>query len=290
MFNELAGKNLDLPDEVVELPNVKAGIVVLGECYIGRYVYQPGWRWSRDVKPKVGTPNCQFHHQGVVLAGRLHVSMEGGATRSFGPGDVFNIPPGHEGWVESEGCVTLEFRGVHRWGRPAEVGERVLGTLLMTDIVGSTATAARLGDRAWKQLLARHNDRVRTQLDVFRGFEAATTGDGLIALFDGPARAVRCAARLCAAAREDGLEIRAGVHSGEIERHTDNIRGVAVHAVARIAALAGPGEVLASGSTVALLEGSGLVFADAGEHELKGLPGKRRVFRLSGGEAPAAAA
>jgi class 3 adenylate cyclase len=175
----------------------------------------------------------------------------------------------------------IEFRGVRGWGRPALAGERVLATLLMTDIVGSTAIATRLGDAAWKELLARHADRVRLELDRFRGYEVEPTGDGVLALFDGAARAVRCAAAICRAVREDGIEVRAGIHSGEVERHTDGLRGVAVHATARIAALAGPSEVLASASTVTLLEGSGLSFTDAGEHELKGLTGRRQLYRLT---------
>jgi class 3 adenylate cyclase len=128
---------------------------------------------------------------------------------------------------------------------------------------------------------------MRAHLDNFRGHEVSGTGDGMLALFDGTARAVRCAAQMCRAARRDGLELRAGIHSGEVERHTDNVRGVAVHTVARVAALAGAGEVLASAPTVAMLEGSGLEFVDAGEHDLKGLTGKRRLHRLSADPEPA---
>ena len=156
----------------------------------------------------------------------------------------------------------------------------MLATLLLTDIVGSTAIAARLGDAAWKKLLSQHFQRVRLELDRFRGQEITTTGDGFLALFDGTARAVSCAASICHSARQDGIEVRAGVHSGEVERHLDNLRGVAVHVVTRIASLAGPGEVLISDSTLALIEGSGLSFSDAGEHELKGVPRPRKLYRL----------
>jgi class 3 adenylate cyclase len=276
-------KRFDEPDEVVSLRNLTGQVVVLNEVYIGRYTAGPGWRWSKDVKPVVGTPSCQFHHQGFVLSGRMEVATDDGARRMVGPGDVFDIPPGHDAWVVGdEPCISVEFHGVRGWGKPASVGERVLATLLVTDIVGSTAMASRLGDAAWKELLARHSDRVRLELDRFRGYEVKTTGDGFLAFFDGAARAVRCAASICRVAREDDIEVRAGVHSGEVERHIDDIRGVAVHAATRIASLAGPGEVYASASTVALLEGSGLSFADAGEHELKGLTGLRRVQRLMG--------
>jgi class 3 adenylate cyclase len=158
----------------------------------------------------------------------------------------------------------------------------VVATLLVTDIVESTAVAARLGDAAWKEQLARHGDKARVQLDRFRGFEVATTGDGFLAMFDGAARAVRCAAAIRDVAAEDGLRIRAAVHSGEVERQADNVRGVAVHAVTRIAALAEPGEVLVSEPAANLLEGSDVALEDAGEHELKGLPGRRRVYRFTG--------
>jgi class 3 adenylate cyclase len=280
-MGDIMVKRFDEPDEVVSLRNLAGRVVVLNEVYVGRYVADPGWRWSKDVKPVVGTPSCQFHHQGFVLSGRMEVVTDDGARRVMGPGDVFDIPPGHDAWVVGDDpCVSVEFLGVRGWARPASIGERILATLLVTDIVGSTAIATRLGDAAWKDLLARHSHRVRLELDRFRGYEVKTTGDGFLALFDGAARAVRCAASICRVAREDDIEVRAGVHSGEVERHTDDIRGVAVHAATRIASLAGPSEVVASTSTVALLEGSSLSFADAGEHELKGLAGFRRVQRL----------
>ena len=166
--------------------------------------------------------------------------------------------------------------------KPAEAGERFVATLLVTDIVDSTKVAVRLGDAAWKELLARHNEGVRIQLDRFRGVEIYTTGDGFLAFFDGAARAVRCAAAVRDGALQDGLQIRAGVHSGEVERDAGNLRGIAVHAVTRIAALANPGEVLVSAPTASLLEGAGFQLEDAGEHELKGLAGARRVYRVAG--------
>jgi class 3 adenylate cyclase len=234
------------------------------------------------VRPVVGTPTCLYHHQGVLLSGQMQVETDAGAVRLIGPGEAFTIPSGHDARVVGdEPAVSIEFTGVRSFGKGPEVGERVVATLLVTDIVDSTAVAARLGDAAWKELLARHGDRVRIQLDRFRGFEVTTTGDGFLAVFDGAARAVRCAAAIRDVAGEDDLQIRAGVHVGEVERHADNVRGVAVHAVTRIALLAGPGEVLVSEAVVSLLEGSSLSLEAAGEHELKGLPGRRRVYRLA---------
>jgi class 3 adenylate cyclase len=279
----LQSKRFDEPDDLVTLPLLMSQVVVLGEVYVARTIHEPGWRWSEHVKPVVGTPSCLHHHKGVVLSGQMEVETDAGARRRIGPGEALEVPPGHDAWVVGdEPLVTLEFTGVRGWAKPTEAGERVVATLLVTDIVESTAVAAELGDAAWKERLARHGDRVRVQLDRFRGFEVTTTGDGFLAMFDGAARAVRCAAAIRDIAAEDGLRVRAGVHSGEIERQADNIRGVAVHTVARIAALAEPGEVLVSAPAASLLEGSDVALEDAGEHELKGLPGRRQVHRLAG--------
>ena len=277
----LQSKRFDQPDDLVTLPLLTSQIVVLGEVYVARSTHQPGWRWSEHVKPVVGTPSCQHHHKGVVVSGQMEVETDTGARRRIGAGEALEVPPGHDAWVVGdEPLVTIEFTGVRGWGKPTEAGERIVATLLVTDIVESTATAAELGDTAWRERLARHGDRVRVQLDRYRGFEVATTGDGFLAMFDGAARAVRCAAAIRDIAGEDDLRIRAGVHSGEVERQADNIRGVAVHAVTRIAALAEPGEVLVSAPAASLLEGSDLTLEDAGEHELRGLPGRRRLHRL----------
>ena len=156
--------------------------------------------------------------------------------------------------------------------------DRVVATLLVTDIVDSTARALELGDAAWRDLLARHDRAVRAQLDRFRGREDSTTGDGFVAHFDGAERAIRAAQEICRAARDIGVEVRTGVHTGEIELEGDNVRGVGVHIAARIAALAGPGEVYASWATRELLAGSSIGFSDRGEHELKGLSEPRRVY------------
>ena len=279
----LQSKRFDKPDELVTLPLLTWQVVVLGEVHVARSVHEPGWRWSEHVKPVVGTPSCQHHHQGVVLSGQMEVVTDAGARRRIGAGEAYEVPPGHDSRVVGdEPMVTIEFAGVRGWAKPTEAGERVVATLLVTDIVESTAVAAELGDAAWRERLARHGDRVRVQLDRYRGFEVTTTGDGFLAVFDGAGRAVRCAAAIRDVAAEDDLRIRAGVHSGEVERQAGNIRGVAVHAVTRIAALAEPGEVLVSASAAGLLEGSDLPLEDAGEHELRGLPGPRRLHRLVG--------
>jgi len=278
----ISSKSVNHPDEVVSGPRVSKRIVTVGKTLVARTEYQPGWRWSIDMKPTIKTHSCQHHHQGMVIAGSIHISSDEGGERILAVGDAFDILPGHDAWVlGDEPCVMIEFQSAGDWGKPPDTGERVLATLLVTDLVGSTAAAARLGDTAWKALLSRHYDSVRRELNEFRGIEVDTSGDGFLAMFDGAARAVRCAAAIRMAAQQDGMEVRIGVHSGEVERQGVHLRGVAVHIAARIAALAQANEVLLSASTTAILEGSGLTFTDAGEHELKGLAERRRVFRLN---------
>jgi class 3 adenylate cyclase len=156
--------------------------------------------------------------------------------------------------------------------------DRVLATVLFTDIVGSTEKASSLGDRAWSDLLTRHHALVRREIAHFRGREIATAGDGFLALFDGPARGVRCGLAIRDAVRALGLEVRAGLHTGECERMGDNVGGIAVHIGARIAGEAGPGEVLASSTVRDLVVGSGLTFKDRGSRALKGVEGEWRLF------------
>jgi class 3 adenylate cyclase len=157
--------------------------------------------------------------------------------------------------------------------------DRVLATILFTDLVGSTERANALGDAAWAALLSSHDDAVRRELVRFSGEEIDTAGDGFLAVFDGPARAIRCALAIRDELGTLGLDVRAAVHTGEVERPAgDKPRGIAVHVGARIVALAGAGEVLVSSTTCDLVAGSGLEFEDRGEHELKGIEGARRVF------------
>ena len=164
--------------------------------------------------------------------------------------------------------------------RPAGEIDRVLATVLFTDIVGSTEKVAALGDGRWGEVLALHRERVRAELARFRGREIATTGDGFLATFDGPARAARCGQAIAEAVLDLGIEIRAGVHTGEIELDGDNVRGLAVHIGARVGALAGASEVWVSSTVRDLTAGSGLTFEDAGEHELKGVPDRWRLHRV----------
>ena len=166
--------------------------------------------------------------------------------------------------------------------RPAPTQDRILATVLFTDIVGSTDMAAKLGDQRWLDLKAGHDRLVRMHLDRYRGKEVATTGDGFLATFDGPARAVRCASEIASAVRSLGIKIRAGLHSGEVEIQDGQIAGIAVHIAARVMALAGKGRVLVSGTVKDLVVGSPIRFTDRGSHPLRGIPGEWRLFEVTG--------
>ena len=199
--------------------------------------------------------------------------------------EVIELPPlrGVYTWVDDAAHqatmdATAGFISRLRTGRQAE---RVLATVLFTDIVGSTELAGRLGDTAWRELLERHHAIVRRELARFHGRELDTAGDGFFASFDGPARAVQAAAALREPLGAIGLEIRAGLHTGEFEVSDGKIVGIAVSIGARISSLAGPGEVLVSSTVKDLVAGSGLRFEDRGEHQLKGIPEAWRLFALA---------
>jgi len=164
--------------------------------------------------------------------------------------------------------------------RHAVEPDRVLATVMFTDIVGSTEHLTAMGDRRWRDLLAEHYRLARREVSRFRGHEVKATGDGLLASFDGPARAVRCAVAIRDAVRSLGIEIRAGVHTGEVEVMADDLGGIAVHVGARVMAQAGPGEVLASSTVKDLVAGSGLDFEDQGAHTLRGVSGEWRLFSV----------
>jgi class 3 adenylate cyclase len=188
----------------------------------------------------------------------------------------------HMPWVGDQDAILDEIQEFVTGDRPARESDRVLATVLVTDIVGSTRLAAKLGDRAWSELLTRHHAMVRKELASFRGKEVDTAGDGFLATFDGPARAVGCAVRIRDAMRSLGIEIRAGLHTGEIELSGDQVRGIAVHTGARIAAAAQPGEILVSSTITDLVSGSGIQFEDRGLHALKDIPRQWQLFAASG--------
>jgi class 3 adenylate cyclase len=192
--------------------------------------------------------------------------------------------PGKE-WMPYAGNIDPLMHEIEHFVRSVSAEEasfdRVLATVLFTDIVGSTAKAAALGDTAWKDSLERHHAVVRALIGRYRGAEIDTTGDGFLATFDGPARGVRCAQAIVEAVKPLGLEIRAGLHTGEVETIDGKVGGIAVHVGARVGALAGPSQVLVSQTVKDLVGGSGLTFEDAGEHELKGVPDRWHLYRVA---------
>jgi class 3 adenylate cyclase len=276
---DVLAKSLENPDNVIEFPGMRARIVELGDLTVGELVSEPGWKWSTHVRPTVGGEWCQARHIGVVLSGRLGVRMRDGTELEFGPNDVFDIPPEHDGFtVGDEPCVQIEWSGIRAFaGFPTGIHSRVLATLVFTDLVGSTTIAAQLGDTRWRELLSSHFEAARRELERFGGREVKTTGDGMLATFDGPARALHCAAAIRRDARSRELQIRAGVHVGEVELVGEDVRGVTVHEAARIMSAAGPDEILVSDLTRALAGASGLAFEDRGTHTFKGLDGEWRL-------------
>jgi len=265
------------------MPRVRFETVDLDEARVGHCRFEPGWRWSTHLAPIVGTQSCEMRHFGYTVSGAVRIVMDDGQTLDIGPDTVFEIPPGHDKWViGDEPWVTIEWGASGRALEAAlhEAGNRSLATVMFTDIVASTATLERVGDAVWHDLLVAHNARLREELNVFRGREVKTTGDGFLAVFDSATRAVRCAASMITSAQAMQLPIRIGLHTGEVEFVAGDVRGIAVHTAARILDLAGPNDVLISPTTRDLLEGSDLVLEEAGAHELKGLAGARQVFRL----------
>jgi class 3 adenylate cyclase len=209
--------------------------------------------------------------------------MDDGTEFEVRPGDIFDVPPGHDNWViGDEPLVVIMWGGWRGWGKQP-IGERILTTMLMTDIAGSTDRASTVGDAVWDQLLDRHNALVREVLERYRGIEIDTAGDGFLTMFDGAARAVQSALEIRAAVRGIGLDIRVAVHTGEVEVVPGGIRGMAVHETARIMALGKAGDILVSGTTRELSAGSGFTYVDRGIHQLKGIPAPRQVFVLVSG-------
>jgi pimeloyl-ACP methyl ester carboxylesterase/class 3 adenylate cyclase len=229
----------------------------------------------RDIVSTIRVPTLVMHSEGDRIC---HVENARYLAREI-PGAHYVELPGadHVPWFEP-GLAVSEIREFLTGHRVAVTPERVLATVLFTDIVGSTDRATQLGDRRWRELLESHNTILRAQLDRFRGVEVNTAGDGFLATFDGPARAIQCAQEIGHQMELLGLEVTAGVHTGEIERIGDDVAGIAVHIGARIAGLAGPNEVLVSRTVKDLVAGSGIEFEDRGEHSLRGVPDSWQVY------------
>jgi class 3 adenylate cyclase len=260
---------------------VRLTTLQFGDIAVTRIENPVGWRWSTHVKPIVGTESCQAHHVGFQISGTLGVLLDDGTSWEVHPGQVFDFPPGHDGYViGDEPVVSIEWVGLANWLEPREHA-RMLAALLFTDIVDSTNTAAAVGDRAWRSRLDAHDAVVRRALENHAGREVNTTGDGFFAYFDGPALALRAARAIREGTAEIGIAVRQGIHVGEVHVGERDVQGLAVHEAARVAAAAGPGEILVSEVTRALAIAAGYTFEPRGEHLLKGLDGPRTLFALT---------
>ena len=231
----------------------------------------------RQALPLVQAPTLVLHVKDSpflsIEHGRYLAEHIQGATFIETPGGALGVPD------DETNAHIIEFL---TGDRPVIEVDRILTTVLFTDIVGSTERAATLGDHKWRNLLDAHDHKVRDQLRQYRGQEINTTGDGFVASFDGPARAIRCARAIGEATAKLGVQLRVGLHTGECEVRGDDLGGLAVHVAARVASLASPGEILVSGMVKDLVAGSSIEFGDRGEHELKGVPGSWKLFAVQG--------
>jgi len=230
----------------------------------------------RDVVPTVQAPALLLHRRHDRLVNVRHSRW---LAEHMPNARLVELPGSdHSFWYETPELAFAEVQEFLTGVRYEPEPERMLATVVFTDIVGSTRTAAELGDARWRSLLERHQQVVREALERFHGREVKSTGDGFLATFDGPARAVRCAREILDASEREGIRVRAGLHTGECEVMDEDIGGIAVHIAARVSALAGPSEVLVSRTVKDLVVGSGLDFAERGTHELKGVPDRWELY------------
>jgi pimeloyl-ACP methyl ester carboxylesterase/class 3 adenylate cyclase len=234
---------------------------------------------TRHVLPLIRVPTLVLHRRDNGLVNREHA----GYLAAHIPGARLVEVPGTDyfPFAGDQEAILDEIERFLTGSSHRRESDRFLATILLTDIVDSTRRAAELGDRRWRELLGEHNRLVRAEIDRFRGRDVATTGDGFLATFDGPARGVRCARSVTEAVRTLGLDVRAGLHTGEVEPTTDGIGGLAVHIAARVAALAGPAEVLVTSTVRDLVAGSGIRFDDRGSVVLRGVPSEWHVYAVA---------
>src|SRR4051794_10059982 len=277
----LQRRRFDDTQDVRVTPGGRVEMVELDDRVVAKITWEPGWRWSENMKPITGTQFCQSHHVGIVLEGTLRIQMADGVELEFHPGDVLEIPPGHDAWVVGdERVVTVDFEAMRGFAKADGRARRQPASVLMTDIVDSTSQAVAMGPAKWQEVISRHNERAERTIASYDGRMVKTTGDGVIGLFDSAESAVRAAVAIADAVAPLGVEIRSGVHTGEIEMSAGDVRGVVVHMVARMMALASAGDVIVSTTVRDVLDGTDLGFEDFGRHELKGLAGERQLYRL----------
>jgi class 3 adenylate cyclase len=230
----------------------------------------------RAILPTIRVPTLVLHRRGDRVVNR----RAGEELAAQIPGARYVELPGidHLPWAGDSDAVLGEIEEFLTGARSAPEPDRILATVMFTDIVGSTERAATLGDARWGEVLAAHQATVRRELARFRGREVKTLGDGCLATFDGPARAIRCGRAIAEAARTEGLEVRIGLHAGEVDLLEEDVAGIAVHIASRVASVAAPGEVLVSSTVKDLVAGSGIRFADRGARQLRGIADEWRLF------------
>jgi class 3 adenylate cyclase len=234
----------------------------------------------RDVLPTIRVPTLVVHRTGDTL---IRVEHSRYMAERIPDAKLVELPgEDHLWWFGDQDAIVDEVEEFLTGARSEREPDRMLATVLFTDIVASTERAAELGDNRWRELLDRHSAITRREFDRHRGREVKTTGDGFLATFDGPARGIRCASAVAEAVRVLEIEIRAGLHTGECEVMNGDVGGIAVHTGARVSSEAGPGEVLVSSTVKDLVAGSGIEFEDRGTHALKGVPGEWRLFAVAG--------
>jgi class 3 adenylate cyclase len=277
-------KNLNAPDQTRALGHGSGGYVEVAGLAVGQATLEPGWRWSTDVKPLARSDSCQIHHFQLILQGQMGIRMDAGDEYEFGPGEVIDLPPGHDAWVVgSEPLVLVDMSGNSAEFSLPVSPQRAVVTMLMTDIVDSTKIAAEIGDAAWRQRLSNHNRLIRRQLERFGGREVDTTGDGFLAAFTSAEAGLRAALAAQDTVVAAGVQIRAGVHTGEVDVLAGgNLRGIAVHEAARIMAAAPAGLVYTSAVSRALALSSGLGIESVGPHALKGILEPVELFVVTG--------
>jgi class 3 adenylate cyclase len=279
-------KRFDAPDERQEFTLGYYDLLTVGALIMGREFLEPGWRWSTHVKPIVGTELCEVRHVGFQVSGRWVCEARDGTQVEIGPGDAFDVAAGHDSWVlGDEPSITIDFQGSAYAESPGSA-VRIVTNIVFTDIVGSTALAERLGDAGWKRVLKTHLEDINVLLTAYRGTLVDTAGDGIFARFGSPADALRFALATVQASRRQEIEIRAGVHTAEVELVDGDVRGVGVHLAARIMAVASGSEILVSATTRDLASGSELSFTEKGSFELKGISGPRTLYVLDASGGP----
>jgi class 3 adenylate cyclase len=242
------------------------------------------FRISRDldvraVLPAIRVPTLIIHRTGDTL---IRVAHSRYMAERIPDAKLVELPgEDHLWWFGDQDAIVAEVEEFLTGARSAPESDRMLSTVLFTDIVGSTERAVELGDDRWRELLERHHAIIRRELVRHRGREVDTAGDGFLATFDGPGRGIRCASAIAEAVRPLGIEVRAGLHTGECEVMNGGVGGIAVHTGARVSSEAGPSEVLVSSTVKDLVAGSGIEFEDRGTHELKGVPGEWRLFAVA---------